>query len=89
MTPELTPSEARVLKLLARIDHPVGYFGLVARLEIRKRLLKQHLAEVLQNLADLGLIDYQPTPGYRFGAYALTAAGRALLEAEFGPAAGE
>jgi len=83
MDSELRDSEIRVLKVLGRIRHPVGYFGIVARLELRKRVLKEHLAGVLDSLVERGLAEFQPAPGYRFGAYQLTAAGQAWLDAEF------
>jgi hypothetical protein len=83
MDSELRDSEIRVLKVLGRIRHPVGYFGIVARLELRKRVLKEHLAGVLDSLVERGLAEFQPAPGHRLGAYQLTAAGRDWLDAEF------
>ncbi|HYF61793.1 MAG TPA: hypothetical protein VD886_03200 [Herpetosiphonaceae bacterium] len=83
MDSELRDSEIRVLKVLGRIRHPVGYFGIVARLELRKRVLKEHLAGVLDSLVGRGLAEFQPMPGHRFGAYRLTEAGQEWLDAEF------
>ncbi len=79
---ELTSSQLRVLTILSRITHPIGYFGIVARLELRKRVLHEHLATVLEALTACGLVDYTPAPGHRFGTYAISAAGTAWLSQE-------
>ncbi len=82
MTIELTASQLRVLKILSRITHPIGYFGIVARLELRKRVLTEHLATALEALAACGLVKFTPAPGHRFGAYCITAAGTQWLSQE-------
>lgn len=83
MTPELSSSELQVLKLLARIQHPAGYFGIVARLELRKRVLKEHLGVVLETLVASGLVSYESAPGHRLGVYRISVAGYTLLAQEF------
>lgn len=80
----LTPSQIRVLQTLQRINHPAGYWAIVARLELRKRLLKEHLVAVLDALVACGLVAYAPAPGYQFGSYWLTEAGEAWLAQELG-----
>lgn len=80
----LTPSQIRVLQTLQRINHPAGYWAIVARLELRKRLLKHHLAAVLDALIGCELVAYERAPGYQFGSYRLTEAGEAWLAQELG-----
>jgi hypothetical protein len=91
MNHELTSSQLRVLKILSRIKHPIGYFGIMARLELRKRVLHEHLATVLETLTAYGLVDDTPAPGHRFGTYCISAAGRQWLsqELEEPPASGQ
>jgi hypothetical protein len=79
----LSRSELQVLKLLGRIGHPVGYFGLAIRLSHRRRLLREHLGVVVQTLAARGLISHDPAPGQPFGTYQLTAAGQRYLDENF------
>ncbi|HEY1014980.1 MAG TPA: hypothetical protein VGE07_19890, partial [Herpetosiphonaceae bacterium] len=81
---DLTASELRVLRLLAAIPHPVGYFGLAIRLSHQRRLLRQHLAAALDSLVAKGLACHEPAPGQPFGAYAPSEAGLAYL-ADFPP----
>lgn len=80
---EINTSERRVLELLAEVQHPLGYFGIATRLELRKPLLRHHLADVLRALVDKGLVEHQRAPGYRSGAYHLNEAGRHYLATEF------
>jgi len=82
MNHDLASSQLRVLTILSRIKHPIGYFGIVARLELRKRVLHEHLATVLEALTACGLVEHTPAPGYRFGTYAISAAGTAWLSQE-------
>ena len=83
MSSELSLSERRVLRLLTAIRYPIGYFGLVARLELQRKPLREHLLVILERLEGLALITCQPALGHRSTVYAITDAGRELLEREY------
>lgn len=80
---ELSLSDIQVLRLLALIGHPVGYFGLATRLELQRPRLRRHLAACLATLVALGLAEARPEPGYRTHAFAITPAGLEWLATEF------
>ncbi len=81
---ELSVSELLVLRLLAAIPRPLGYFGLVARLELDERRLQSHLLPILDRLCATELVALERLPGYRIGAYSITERGRTFLREEFG-----
>lgn len=81
---ELTLSELRVLKLLADVPRPLGYFGVATRLELSKRLISQHVQDVLDVLVTHGLVTHSQAAGYRHGAYTISEFGREYLAREFG-----
>jgi DNA-binding PadR family transcriptional regulator len=74
-----TKLDKEILKITANAPHPVGWYGISIRLGQIGIIPKSNLPEALQNLVNLGYLNYEASQGTH-GVYTITDQGIKFLE---------